>query len=158
RVAKDSRCELEPGRLREVLPGRSPPKTQGIRRVLRLRSARFRSTRPGLRPRRSLARPSPSGHLGPEARRQFGRAQSRPAAPARDLSAFARPASESRRGDRREREGVRVRGVVSGALGGLHPSGLAGRPAAPLMRRPSWPSRAAVALLAGYKRWISPLL
>jgi len=26
------------------------------------------------------------------------------------------------------------------------------------MRRPSWPSRAAVALLSGYKRWISPLL
>ena len=52
RGAKDSRCEFGPGRPRDLLPGRPPPQTQGIRRVLRLRGARFRTTHPGLPPRR----------------------------------------------------------------------------------------------------------
>ena len=61
---KNSRCELGPGRLRDLLEGRPPPQTQGIRRVLRLRGARFRATRPGLPPRRRRGRPPAPRNLG----------------------------------------------------------------------------------------------
>ena len=56
RDAKNSRCELGPGRPRDFLPGRPPSKTKGIRRVLRLRGARFRTTPPALSARRTRRR------------------------------------------------------------------------------------------------------
>ena len=55
-----------------LLPGRPPPQTQGIRRVLRLRGARFRTTHPGLSPRRRSA-PAPRTRLGISVPRRVGR-------------------------------------------------------------------------------------
>ena len=159
RGAKDSRCELGPGRRRDTLPRRPPPQTQGIRRVLRLRGTRVRTTHTGVPVdgRNSRRQSLSARDLGSAPRRKRRGPESRPAPPSRDLPAGARGSSSLGPRARDSRASAVRSGVVYGAARGL--SGRGGESgAAPPMRAPSAPARAVSGLLVLYKRFLSPLL
>ena len=120
RGARNSRCELGPGRLRDLLERRPPPQTQGIRRVLRLRGARFRTPHPGFSSRGSHGRfvaPAP-GDLGPAPGRQRGDAEPGAATAARDFPAHTDAALDRRGAPGRQRPSlVRRRRVLRASRG-----------------------------------------
>ena len=160
RGAKDSRCELGPGRRRDALPRRPPPQTQGIRRVLRLRGTRVRTTHTGVPVdgRNSRRQSLSARDLGSAPRRKRRGPESRPAPPSRDLPAGARGSSSLGPRARDSRASAVRSGVVYGAARGLSGRGGESGAAPPPMRAPSAAARAVAGLLAFYKRFLSPLL
>ena len=160
RGAKDSRCELGPGRRRDTLPRRPPPQTQGIRRVLRLRGTRVRTTHTGVPVdgRNSRRQSLSARDLGSAPRRKRRGPESRPPAPSGDLPAGARGPSFLGPRTRNSRASALRAGVVYGAARGLSRRGGESGAATAPMSAPSAPARAVSGLLVLYKRFLSPLL